>query len=168
MGLRMELFRTQLMARWSSPIIMRYARLSPLSDITDHVRELQTSNNMAKLAGRIRPEVSGVTQQLANLDDATRKLLNMEANVADLKVQREADKREPEFVINDDAKCCHRVLLKVGPPVDWRTPCAFRFGLARHHFVSAPPASGYKNLCRRCLPAHRAERKAATSPAVCS
>ena len=122
---------------------------------------------MAKLLGRIRRDVSGVAQQLAKMDVATRKLLSMEANVAELEVQLEADKREPEFVINDDAKCCHRVLLKVGPPVDWCTPCTFRFGLARHHFVSAPPASGYQNLCHRCLPALRAERKAAAIPAVC-
>ena len=163
-GLRMELFRIQLMARWSSPVIMRYARLSPLSNITDHVRGLQTSNNMAKIVDRIRREVSGVTQQLAKMDVSTRRLLTMEAKIADIEAQAETDKHL-EFVVNDDSKCCHRVLIKTGSPVDWVTSCSFRYGLVHHTFVADPP-SGYKNLCHRCLPRLRAERKAGALPAV--
>ena len=163
----MELYRIQLMARWSSPVIMRYARLSPLSSITDYVRELQTSNSMAKLVDQIRRDVSGVTQQLAQMDVATRKLLALEVKITDREEQRAADKRGTEYVINEDTNCCHRALLKVGPPMDWCTPCSFKFGLVRHRFVSAPPAVGYKSLCHICLLALRAERKAAAVPEVC-
>ena len=163
----MELYRIQLMARWSSPIIMRYARLSPLSSITEHARELQTSNSIAKMVDRLRREVSGATQQLAEMDTATRRLLALEVKITDLEEQRAAEKMETEYVINEDTNCCHRVLLKVGPPVDWCAPCSFRFGLVRHRFVTAPPAVGYKSLCHRCLPALRAERKAAAVPALC-
>ena len=166
-GLRMELYRIQLMARWTSQVIMRYARLSPLSSITDHVRELQTSNSMAKLVDRIRRDVAGVTQQLAQMDTATRKLLDLEVQITDLEEQWASDKRETEYVINEDTNCCHRVLLKTGPPIDWCTPCSFKFGMVRHRFVSAPPAIGYKSLCHRCLPALRAERKAAAVPEGC-
>ena len=153
------------MARWSSPVIMRYARLRPLSNITDHVRELQTSNDMANIVDRIRREIMGVTQQLAKMDDSTRRLLSMEAKIADVESQAEADKRLPEYVVNDDSKCCRRVLIKTGSPVDWATSCSFRFGLGHHTFV-ADPISGYKNLCHRCLPKLRAERKAGALPAV--
>ena len=138
-GLRMELFRIQLMARWSSPVVMRYARLSPLSNITDQVRELRTSNNMANIVDRIRREVTGVTQQLAKIDDSTRWSLTMEAKAADVESQAEADKRLPEYVVNDDSKCCRRVLVKVGPPVDLVTSCSFRFGLVHHSCVAEPP-----------------------------
>ena len=158
-SLRMELFRIQLMARWSSPVIMRYARLSPLTDITDHVKELQVSNNLAKIVDRIRKDVKGMSKQLEDMDMTTRKLLEIEAKVADMQEIVDESNKDPPFVINEDTGCCHKILLKSGPPVDWATVCTFRFGLVRHRLVHAPPASGTKSVCHRCFPKLRAERK---------
>ena len=53
-SLRMELYRIQLLARWSSPVIMHYARLAPLTNITEHVRELQVAENMSNMIKNIK------------------------------------------------------------------------------------------------------------------
>ena len=52
-SLRMELHRIQLLARWSSPVIMHYARLAPLANVAEHVRELQVADNMSDMVKKI-------------------------------------------------------------------------------------------------------------------
>ena len=53
-SLRMELYRTQLLARWCYPVIMHYARWAPLTNITEHVRELQVAENMSKVIKNVK------------------------------------------------------------------------------------------------------------------
>ena len=44
-GMRLDLYRVQLFAIWASAMVLHYARLAPLKDITEHVRELETVNS---------------------------------------------------------------------------------------------------------------------------
>ena len=157
-SLGLELFRIQLLARWSSPVIMRYCRLAPLSSITDHVREHQATNSVAKFLASLKKDVSGMSSQMAKMEEDTLKLLNIEAKVDKLETAAAAASQVPEYVINDDTGCCHKILVHSGPPVDWITPCRFEFGRVRHT-ISNELVAGYKRLCHRCLYSLREQRK---------
>ena len=65
--MRVELFRIQLLASWSSPVIMRYARLAPLTGLTEHVQELQTTNNVAKIIAKMLEDIGGMRDVIKRL-----------------------------------------------------------------------------------------------------
>ena len=157
-GLGLELYRIQLLARWSSPVVMRYCRLAPLSSITDHVREHQAANNVSKLIAGIKNDVKSMKNQIASMETNTLKLIDIETKVSKLESDAEATNAPPQFVVNDETGCCHTILAMTGPPVDWITPCRFEFGRSRHTLLTEP-VSGYKRLCHRCLYKLREERK---------
>ena len=158
-AMRVELFRIQLLARWASPVIMRYARLAPLTGLTEHVQELQTTNNVAKIIAKMRNDIGSMKDMFKGWDENTSKLMDIELKVANLTGKIEEYTKDPEFVMNEATKICHRVLHMRGPPVDWVSPCTFQFGRTRHEFVSTPPTS-FKRLCHICLPQLRNQRKA--------
>ena len=146
------------MARWTSPVILRDCHLAPLSSITDHVKEHQASNSVAKLLVILKKDITSMSSQMAKMEEVTMKLLNIEAKVDKLELATDAASRVPEYVIHDDRGCCHRIIVHTGPPVDWITPCRFEFGRVRHT-IATEPVAGYKRLCHRFLHSLREQRK---------
>ena len=72
-----ELQRIQLLARWSSPIILHYARLAPLSGLTAHLRELEEVNSLGKVVKAPKDEITNMNTKLKSMDENTRRLLDI-------------------------------------------------------------------------------------------
>ena len=121
-AMSVELFRIQLLARWSSPVIMRYARLAPLTGLTENVQELQTTNNVAKIIAKLRKDIGGMKDMFKNWEENASNLKDIELKVANLNDKIDDYAKDPEYVINDATKICHRVLHMRGPPIDWVSP----------------------------------------------
>ena len=124
---------------------------------TDPLVYNKTRGKKAVALKKIKGDVANMASQLSSMDETTKKLLDVEAKAHDL-VEEPAEKGH---VINDNTECCRRVAFQRAPPVDWMAVCTFRFGLVRHRMVAEPPATGYKQLCHRCLPQLREARKRA-------
>ena len=67
----------------------------------------------------IRNDIGGINERLRSWDVSTTKLMNIELKVANLSEKVHDHKTNPEYVINDATKICHRVLHMRGPPMDW-------------------------------------------------
>ena len=92
MGL--ELFKIQLLARWASPIIMRYAATAPLRAITGDFRRLRQQASRDDVMKEVRDQLkkSGKSQ-IADLPD----FKGLEASVAEcIKVEVELKNRIEE------------------------------------------------------------------------
>ena len=97
---------------------MRYARLAPLSGLTEHVQELETTNNVAKIIAAMRKDIGGTKEMFKAWDENTTQLMDVELKIANLSDRAQEYTKDPEYVINDATRICHRVLPgRLGFPV---------------------------------------------------
>ena len=154
---RVDMFRIQLMARWASAEVLHYARLAPLSGMTDHVRELQSTNSL----GKVIRDIQG------SLDDLDSKYGHLEKHVLDelrqeIRSQQPAQEglpRHQRYVINTETQVCHEVLTCVGAPIHWEARCSWKFGRRDFTWTDDLP-EGVTTICDKCFHRLRLERKA--------
>ena len=115
-ALGLELFRIQLLARGSSPVIMRYCRIAPLTTITYHVKEHQAAKNVSTFIAGLKKDVKSMRAHISSMEDNTLKLIDVEDKVDKMEADAEATNSTPEFVVNDETGRCPLTLLTTGPP----------------------------------------------------
>ena len=156
-SLQLELFKIQLMARWSSPIIMRYARSASLQGLTAHVADLQSGSSLAKTLKGLQSRVDEVDAKLAALDVHTANHLRQELASASRCGGHLSDRVQEEgyrFVVNTVTSKCHGILTHLGfPTKHWETKCGWKFGFAPHMVVTQP-LDDRALSCSRCHPAN--------------
>ena len=113
-GTRLYLYRIQLIARWASAMVLHYARLAPLKDITERVRELETVNSLGKVIKPLTDDLASMKNKLAKMDSNTKALLEKEVAIAVAADQ--AKKQTPKYVTNTTTGCCHLVAMATGEP----------------------------------------------------
>ena len=155
-GMRLDLFRIQLLARWASAIVLHYARLAPLKDITEHVRELETANSLGKVIKALKDDLASMKKKMAKMDDNTKSLLQREVSIA--VATDKAKERRPQYVTNTTTGCCNLVALAQGEPRYWASACTWEFGFAPHS-ISDFPAERWQDTCGRCFPEVRRRMK---------
>ena len=155
-SLQLELFKIQLLARWSSPIILHYARSAPLVGMTAHVASLQSGTSLAKTLREFKGSLASVNAKLARLDSHTASHLRQELDLTARVQHLESLPRTPDtqrYVVNTNSGKYHCILTHHGfPPMMWETRCGWKFGAAPHFLSHGLSASG-NETCTRCLPA---------------
>ena len=144
-----ELFKIQLLARWKSPIIMRYAAEAPLQALTaDYVRrhqkrELDDLVILAKETGQSksnRAEFDQINQTLFEL-------ILRESELRSLLVGGEDGAFDGNFVRNTRSACWHQQA-----PGTRSTRCGWAFETLPHELSSTLPSAAWHELCDSCLP----------------
>ena len=151
-GMRLDLYRIQLIARWASAMVLHYARLAPLKDITERVRELETVNSLGEVIKALTDDLASMKNKLAKMDSNTKALLEKEVAIAVAADQ--AKKQTPKYVTNTTTGCCHLVSLATREPRYWPSACTWEFGFAPHT-ISDFPAERWQDTCGRCFPEAR-------------
>ena len=146
---RVELLRIQLLARWSSPIILHYARLAPLTGLTEHLKELEEVNSLGKVVKALKDDIASMQKKMT-MDDNTRKLLEREVQLASI---QDAPAESTTYVINSKTRCCHTVAYMAGHPDTWLTRCGFEFGVVPRELKDTP-STHWEDICHRCLYIH--------------
>ena len=147
LGLSLPLI--QLMARWSSDVVLRYVSEAPLVNMTAAYRQ----GFAAKALGAISPlsllESSQIVHAPAEVAGSP------PANVGVRIVPAKA------YVLNIDSGVVHRpsVWDKEVQPASWRTQCGWPFGHANTATVPQLPSEADR-ICSGCFKAEKAEARA--------
>ena len=146
-SLGVEVFKVQLMARWSSPVVTHYTRLAPLKAITDDFRRALTRSRdeeplhrdirIKKLRKALDKNIEKVQKEVQQLEDALKALeLRMEPK---------------RYVINMDTNRTHRVLTTVDEAGLYAsTVCGYKYATRRAKLTNEPPTRK-KETCGTCL-----------------
>ena len=158
----LELFKLQLLARWSSDVILRYVRESPLSRVTsDYLRESQ-SHSLDSLLKSLEESKDMHKEKFSRLDDLTQEMIKSEMGLrkelSDLKAQV-CHASSPLYVENLKSGAVHRAVgSPQSLPSSWTTPCGWRFGSSLFSRRTDLPED-WTRICDRCLPLERASVK---------
>lgn len=172
-SLGLELFKLQLLARWSSAIVLHYARTAPLAELTTSVARLQSHRSLDDVLSTMRSSIDSLTTQIGTLDVCTAQHINEESS---LKRRLEAlesrhDESRPasfrEYVVNEQSSKFHRILYDdpLSPPALWRACCGWSYGLSMFRRSEILPGD-YKLICDKCMPSQRRERQTSLAPQV--
>ena len=153
---RSDMFRNQLLARWSHKVITHYARLAPLTGLTEHVRELQTVNSLACVIEELRTSVAELKAKHVNIEEhVIRELKDELAAKDDL---QDGIHKASKFVVNTESKIFHKVRMALGAPVFWKARCGWKFGTTRFMWTAAYPETP-DLLCGKCFYHQRIDLK---------
>ena len=149
-----DTYRIELLGRWGSDVVMRYAKLAPLTNLTEHVRDLQTTATLSDVIAELRTSLGVLSERFSEMKTYVLDELRGEVKVADATAAE--TKAGEDFVVNSKTGVHHRVQLRVGEPVFWSARCSWAFGCTRHTFTSQLPSSPLL-LCDKCF--HKERKK---------
>ena len=147
MGL--ELYKLALLARWSSPVILRYVSEAPLRTISDDCRKLLAGSSLDQVLrdlAKKKVQASDSGMAIGNLKQAINEL--------DQRVNRLALKGEFGFLKNLVSGVHHRVAFaQMGADRRlWTTTCGWSFASsgARYRMLSELGSTDEHAVCDRC------------------
>ena len=143
----------QLIARWDSDVIARYVGEAPLASLTAQYRAALTNSSLEELLSARRAAIRDLDAELGRLRFALTEALE---DLGTLRAQRlpvqEGGAAQPVFV-QSGSGTVHVVAttaIDQTPSFDQRAMCGWRFGLAAHSLILAPPSTA-----ERCSKCHR-------------
>ncbi len=156
----------QLIARWSSDVILRYVRDAPLVSVTMEYRRRQEGLELERLFEASSSELALIKGRLSELDSRVLALLDGEralrAQVAEAQHSRGPLSstlltQQLDLAILNPGAASRRGSWHLAPawqdhsspPTTWRAKCGWPYGLV-HHLRSAAP-HGRGPWCRRCF-----------------
>ena len=159
----LHVVQIELMARWSSPMILHYAKSAPLTRITEDYEALRTRRELHQRLDELakglealkrtpigddRHNQADVVQQAAmELPPAWRDLVNEKLD----EFRKELIRRPSDYVRNSETGVWH-VVREGGlnlVPVAWSACCGWPFGLA--HFSRANVVPEFGRKCVKCF-----------------
>ena len=146
--LNVDMFRIQLLGRWGSDVVMRYARLAPIKHITEHVQELQSTSSLTEVIKELRESLADLSAKHAHLKQHIVEELREEMKAQEA-IAVEATEDE-EFVVNTKTGVHHRVRLRAGDPWLWSARCSWMFGRTGHRFTKTL-TDKHDELCDKCF-----------------
>ena len=168
----LELFKLQLLARWSSDVILRYVRESPLKTLTSDYLRKQGANSVDEILAAMQSQSEEVKKRLESLDTRTMDMIKQEVSLRARQVASDPPKtfsansledyenKTLNLVENLKTGAVHRVLTGSAEisPMLWSTVCGWKFGKSPTDRPSNLPAS-WRSICEKCLPTERAEAR---------
>lgn len=152
-SLQLDLFKIQLLARWQSPIILHYVRLTPLSGVTAAVATLQTKRSLDEVSGDLTRTDGEVRDLRKTLGDFSASHLAEESALR-LRVASLEALVDPRFIISYHPVRGHRyhmnVLEDAAQPDSWRTHCGWPYHAETFGRALLPPDE-IKQKCKRCF-----------------
>jgi hypothetical protein len=169
-GIGLELTKIEILARWISPMLRRYARQAPLNTLAADYKKLLGEKALTDLCKELSDRLKGIEDQLALHERASASSSSSSAALphgpagADSTAARldrlELVSATPSHVVNTKSGIAHRPapnFLKLTPNL-WTTICGWRFGLTAHHKLvlerELAETSG-KRMCTTCSPSLR-------------
>ena len=155
-GRGIDIVLIQLMARWSSDVVLRYVADAPLVRIADAFKGGNSGSVLAKTVGDL-------VSQLAELRDCVLenklKVQYLTEELSLAQARAAGPSREDVFIVNTASGKYHLPVVWTSdvPESDWRTPCGWEFGLQPFSSTHEPPANK-KRLCGRCFNAEKRRR----------
>ena len=146
----------QLMARWSSNVVLRYIAEVPLETMGSVVRSRTVSSSLSSSVGALRRQVADLASERA-CDVKTLAYLRDELALAQGRSELPAPVAGASggnFIKNDLSGKVHNPILwnREVSVASWRAACGFRFGAQSFSAVSLVPES-CKLTCGVCFPA---------------
>ena len=141
----LEMFKIQILARWGSPVILRYVAEAPLQSITMDVQKRMS----------VRTVWSAISELDKTLSDLQVKAAE-EGSVQSRETNPVRDERSSgsgaSWVINPKSGVWHTPLLFGTQihPNSWRTRCGWFFGGSLFEVTEKTPSN--ERLCDRCVP----------------
>ena len=151
-GLGVDLTKIQCMARWQSPMLLRYAKLAPLRTLTEEYRQLakneDAKHNTAMLDEKLSALQTVVKKLLCRLDDIDK---------TNALSSRGRNKSNDLFIRNAASGCWHASTVHNVSTGAGLTICGWNYGsnnsLTSDQIVGDPEVLSY---CSKCLPKHAA------------
>ena len=171
-ALGIELVLIQLMARWSSDVVLRYVADAPLASITASYRAKLAAGDavssssspggpsfqMQVLCSDVRSLAAQVNAIAGSSSACSRTVDYLKEELTMLKAKSDAMRPAPclQVIVNQDSGIGHKPLVWASdvPPHTWRTECGWAFGLGSSTWVAAGPES-LATRCRTCFRAAR-------------
>jgi len=134
-----EIIKIMVLARWSSEVVLRYVKDSPLIGLSDQVKTLEDKKDLARLLSKAADDAELLGSKISDIEAKCKELA-----VAQTAWTRRCEKSlssdgNPPFVTNGRTKLLklHKVSVDgmEHPPYLWRAKCGFRFafcGFTRH------------------------------------
>ena len=135
-----EIIKIMVLARWSSEVVLRYVKDSPLIGLSDQVKTLEDKKDLARLLSKAADDAELLGAKISDVEAKLKELA-----VAQTAWTRRCEKSlssdgNPPFVTNGRTKLLklHKVSVDgmEHPPYLWRAKCGFRFafcGFTRHN-----------------------------------
>ena len=129
-----------LLARWASPVVMRYVGEAPLDKLTEKFRaKVREGVQDRVMDGNWAPELiqrqlDAISAEVSRLEDSVRKLGSRSVEY-------------PTLVQNSSSKVMHKVAVgnQTPNPKLWKAVCGWRFAASGFTFHLDMPCA-----CRRC------------------
>ena len=158
----LHVIQIELMARWSSPMILHYAKAAPLTHITEDYQALKIGKDLHARLDELACSLealkaaSGRSERLDQVELAQRAAVDLPESWRDLvnerleEFRRELIRKPSDFVRNADTGVWHAV--KDGSlnliPAAWSAWCGWPFGLGNFTRSNVIPEFGRK--CVKC------------------
>ena len=139
----------------SSPITLGWP---PLTGLTEHVRELQTVNSLARVIEDLKESLDVLKSKHKNLEDHVIKEIKDELTT---KADLEDSVRKPnDYVENTETGIYHKTRANtIGDvPILWKARCGWKFGATFFEKRSDYPKEA-KSLCGKCFYRERLDLK---------
>ena len=134
----MEIYKIQLMARWSSAVVMRYVGTAPLDSMTADAVRLASRSAADEAVAGLRASVAELRRDFRERADAPGAPAPEAVHQA-------------SHVLNVRTSVLHGTHSRTeDPPELWKTLCGWSFGLRPHRRLPLPPPGVER--CRACFP----------------
>ena len=146
----------QLMARWSSDVVLRYVAEAPLECLSEAYRKSASQVQAARSADDVLQQIATFRGDMA-ADKAA--LAGFEQELHDIKkaqenrgFQSENAVKKQEIIVNSESGVAHRAMCfsTSVPSRHWRTFCGWSFGASLYEVSSTLPSVGSR-VCGRCF-----------------
>jgi len=158
----------QLMARWSSDVVLRYVSEAPLAAITDAFRGRSRLNVAAPRSAVGAPAdlqaALSAVQAAPQADARLKDYLSEELSLATAAAGRGEAPPAEGYILNTGSSVVHKPLVwsRSVPPLGWRTECGWPFGTTSSSWQAAAEAP-HSAQCRTCFRRARASSSSSSS-----
>ena len=165
-GLGLDVFKIQLLGRWSSDVVLRYVRDAPLKIVSADYRRLMASRDLESVLSCIGSAASAEQVRLLEqkISEVEARALAEEAVLRRELAAVQSLCGPGGYIRNDSDKHDSRAVHVAAvdgvnvPSRSWRTKCGWRFGQASFTRVTCLPPR-YTDICDKCLPVARRSAK---------
>ena len=164
-SIAIDIWLIQLLARWSSEVVMRYVREAPLARVTDTYKRRMAHHSLDRVLESLRGQITGLESQLSRIDARTSAQLHQHSELQS-EEPRVVDRSSPphmvtaKYVVNPASGKVH-LPTRWSTSIDralWKTKCGWAFGSTDFVPDDELPLA-HVSICDMCLPKERRLRK---------
>ena len=150
------LLTIQVLARWSSDVVLRYVAETPLQSLTAEFKRAAMSFNLGSMQSARGPQLEDVSRRL-NLSES--QVVDLREELSLLRAEVESVRRGAEenasvvYIMNCASEKIHIPMapgLEELPPACRRARCGWQFGFCTYQKIKKLPESPLR--CGRCFP----------------